>query len=153
MVSVQVRCELFFFYVLRKTAIRKSTVCPVKFFPPKNSVYLFLTWTVLNDVTEWDFAGKSSRQTKIPLLGHATIGIVGKNGFCPTIRYGSKKLSADSVDHVEVVYRTTHTQNTLIDCDYTMNHGGRRCTTATIVPHPRLRCAQTLANRLCNNAT
>ena len=47
MVSVQVRCELFYFCVLRKTASRKSTVCPVEFFPPKKSVYLFLTWTVL----------------------------------------------------------------------------------------------------------
>ena len=70
--------------------------------------------------------------------------------------YRSKKLSVDSFDHVEVVFRTTNTQNTtniLIDCDYAMNHGGRRRTTAAIVPHRRLRCAQTLANRLCNNAT
>ncbi len=35
----------------------------------------------------------------------------------------------------------------------TMNHGGRRRTTAAMVPHPRLRGVETLANRLCNNAT
>ena len=77
-----------------------------------------------------------------------------------TTSYRSKILFVDSVDHVEVVFRTTHTQNItniLIDCDYmmTMNHGGRRHTTAAIVPHPRLRCTQTLtlANRLCNKAT
>ena len=34
-----------------------------------------------------------------------------------------------------------------------MNHGGRRRTTATMVSHSRLRCAETLANRLCNKAT
>ena len=48
MVSVQVWCELFYFCILRNTAIRKSTVCPVEFFPPKKSVYLFLTWTFLS---------------------------------------------------------------------------------------------------------
>ena len=70
--------------------------------------------------------------------------------------YRSKKLSADSFDLVEVVFHTTHTQNAtniFIDLDYTMNHGGRRHTTAAIVPHLRPRCAQTLANRLCNNVT
>ncbi len=58
-----------------------------------------------------------------------------------TTSYRSKILFVDSVDHVEVVFRTTHTQNItniLIDCDYMMNHGDRRRTTATIVPHPRL---------------
>ena len=33
------------------------------------------------------------------------------------------------------------------------HHGGRRRTTAAIVPHSRLRGVETLANRLCNNAT
>ena len=34
-----------------------------------------------------------------------------------------------------------------------MNHGGRRRTTAAMVPHSRLQCTETLANRLYNNAT
>jgi hypothetical protein len=34
-----------------------------------------------------------------------------------------------------------------------MDHGGRRHTTATIVPHPPLWGVETLANRLYNNAT
>ena len=46
-----------------------------------------------------------------------------------TTSYRSKILFVDSVDHVEVVFRTTHTQNItniLIDRDYMMmmNHGG-----------------------------
>jgi len=35
----------------------------------------------------------------------------------------------------------------------TMNHGGRRRTTTTMVPHPRLRGVETLTTWLCNNAT
>ena len=67
-----------------------------------------------------------------------------KSQFLPVPMFAAGSqylLSADSVDHVEVVFRTTHTHNTtniLIDCDYMMNHGGRYCTTAAIVPHTRL---------------
>jgi hypothetical protein len=54
--------------------------------------------------------------------------------------YCSKILSADSVGHVKVVFRTTHTQNTtnilILDRDYTMNHSVRHRTTAAIVLHP-----------------
>ena len=41
----------------------------------------------------------------------------------------------------------------VIVCQNTRNHGGRRHTMAAMVPHSRLRCAETLANRLRNNAT
>ena len=34
-----------------------------------------------------------------------------------------------------------------------MNHGGCSHATATILPHPRLWGVETLAIRLCNNAT
>jgi len=67
-----------------------------------------------------------------------------KSQFLPVPNFAAGSqylLSADSVDHVEVVFRTTHTQNTtniLIDHDYTMNHGGRRRTTAAMVPYTRL---------------
>ncbi len=83
-------------------------------------------------------------------LGRLRQGNVNASGYCSEI------LSADSVVNVEVVFRTTQTQNTtniLVDCDYTMNYGGRHRTTAAIVPHPWLQCTETLANRLCNNAT
>ena len=35
--------------------------------------------------------------------------------------------------------------NQAVDQKNTMNHGGRRRTTAAMVTHPRLRCAETLA--------
>jgi hypothetical protein len=40
----------------------------------------------------------------------------------------------------------------LADCKNRMSHGGRHCTTATIVPHPRLQGVETLANVLYNKA-
>ena len=49
----------------------------------------------------------------------------------------------------------THTQTTthmLIDRENTMNHGGRSCTMAVMVPHPQLWGIETLAKRLCNKA-
>jgi hypothetical protein len=48
---------------------------------------------------------------------------------------------------------TQKTTSTLADCKNTMNHGGRHCTTAAIVPHPRFQGIETLANMLYNNAT
>ena len=39
-----------------------------------------------------------------------------------------------------------------VDRENTMNqHGGHHHTTAAMVPHSRVRCAETLVNRLCNN--
>jgi hypothetical protein len=69
---------------------------------------------------------------------------------------GCKKKGLVSFFHVEVISRTTHTQNTvnmLVHCENTINHGGRCHTTAAIVPHPRLRDVETLVNMLCNKAT
>jgi hypothetical protein len=53
---------------------------------------------------------------------------------------------------ISMFRRSKHTKRVIV-CQNTMNHGGRRRTTAAMVPHSRLRCAETLANRLCNNAT
>jgi hypothetical protein len=59
--------------------------------------------------------------------------------------------------HVEVFVRTTLAQNTtnmLVDSENTMNqHGGHHHTTAAMVPHSQVQCAETLVNRLCNNDT
>jgi hypothetical protein len=41
----------------------------------------------------------------------------------------------------------------LLDCKNMMNHGGRRHTTAAMVPQPRLGDIETLDNVLCNKAT
>ncbi len=41
----------------------------------------------------------------------------------------------------------------LADRKNMMNHGGRRRTTAAIVPHPQLQGVETVANVLCNKAT
>ena len=53
---------------------------------------------------------------------------------------------------ISMFRRPKHTIRVIV-CQNTMNHGGRRRTTAAMVPHSRLRWAETLANRLCNNAT
>jgi hypothetical protein len=41
----------------------------------------------------------------------------------------------------------------LADRENMINHVGRRCTTAAIVPHPRLQGVESLANVLCIKAT
>jgi len=65
------------------------------------------------------------------------------------------KTACEQFCHVEVIsvqysHKTQQHISIVLIHDH---HGGRRPTTAAIVPHSRLRGVETLANRLCNNAT
>jgi hypothetical protein len=56
--------------------------------------------------------------------------------------------------NVEIsTFVTQKTTTMLADHKNTMNHGGRHCTMAAIVPHPWLQGIETSPNMLCNKAT
>ena len=78
---------------------------------------------------------RSQREEKTTLQMAKT----AREQFCH-VEVISVQYSHETQQHISIVLIHDH-------------HGGRRRTTAAIVPHSRLRGIETLANRLCNNAT
>ncbi len=72
--------------------------------------------------------------------------------YLPATSFKYLQFFFDASIIISMFRRSKHTVRVIV-CQNTMNHGGRRRTTAAMVPHSRLRCAETLANRLCNNPT
>jgi len=66
------------------------------------------------------------------------VGFFAREQFCH-VEEISLQYSHKTQQHISIVLIHDH-------------HGGRRCTTAAIVPYSRFRGVETLANRLCNNA-
>jgi len=83
----------------------------------------------------------------------AIIWILSQYAYCDVLGVGV--FAREQFCHVEVIYvQYSHKTQQHISIVLIHNHhGGRHRTTAAIVPHSRLRGVETLANRLCNNAT
>jgi hypothetical protein len=123
---------IIFFAFLKKEEMRSGT-----HFTQQN---VFLLFTVVVTKHVWPYF-----QSRFPKTSSERV----------SSSYRRDKLLARAINIIVAGPYNTHTKhnNTSPIVLIHDHHGGRRRTTAAIVPHSRLRGVETLANRLCNNAT